>query len=928
MNIPLSTYRIQLCSSFTFKMARDIIPYLAQLGISHVYTSPIFKARKGSTHGYDVVDPREINTELGGMKNFTELTRALKENRMYLLQDIVPNHMAFDSENGMLMDIFENGKSSAYYRFFDIEWDHPYENLKGRVLVPVLGKFYAECLEAGEIQLCYGEKGLGVRYYDLLFPLKIESYHQVLSYNTHILEARLGKNSPDFINYIGALQFLKTMRKSKKTSIRSEQIRHIKGMLWDLSCHISGIKDFIDETIHAINGVVGAKESFDLLDTIISEQYYRLSFWKVATEEINYRRFFTINDLISVRVEDRDIFEHTHSLIFKLCRDRAIDGLRIDHIDGLYDPATYLKWLKGVVGDKYVIAEKILEADEELPRHWPLQGTTGYDFLNYVNGLFCNKEHDRIMSKTYYKYTGLFLPYEDLVYEKKRLIIGKHMAGNIDNLAQHVKKISAKERFGRDITLYGLRRALVEVMALFPVYRTYINNESFGENDQGYIKKAIEKAKEKRPELWYEINFIEKFLLLQYDSSLSGEEKTEWLYFVMSFQQQTSPLMAKGFEDTILYIYNRLISLNEVGGNPIRFGYTVEEFHDFNKKRYEVMPYSMNATATHDTKRGEDVRARINVLSECADEWRYHLKQWTKLNRTKKTKVNTTYIPTANDEYFLYQTLLGTYPFYDEPYYAHRIKHYSIKAVREAKVHTAWIKPDEAYEHAFISFVEKILKPYENNRFLNAFLPFQKKVAFYGIFNSLSQTLLKMTSPGVPDFYQGTELWDLSLVDPDNRRAVDFQLRKKYLDYIARMIPKNILTLIKELLDTKEDGRVKLFLIHRIVHARKKYEKLFQNGSYVPLTAEGECKDSVVAFARNYEKQWAIIVIPRFLSKIVKEGEFPLGEFVWKNTRIVLPENMPGTMIDVVTSQKVETRNTISIGNALKYFPVSLLTHE
>lgn len=927
MQIPSATYRVQACPSFALKDVCALVPYLKRLGVSHLYLSPIFKARQGSTHGYDIVDPRSINDELGGMEQFEIMVAELRKHDIRLLQDIVPNHMAFDSGNEMLMDVFENGEFSPYYHFFDIDWNHPYESMKGRVLVPMLGKFYAECLENGEITLTYDENGFGLRYYELSLPLRIETYLPVLEYNSIRLEERLGKDHPGFINYIGIVHFLKAMGTGKAAEKRYEQIHHVKVMLWDMYKSEPVIKDFMDETIRVFNGVKGEHNSFDLLDAVISDQFYRLSFWKVATEEINYRRFFTVNDLISVRVEDEAVFEETHRLIRALCRDGLIDGVRIDHIDGLYDPTMYLERLRAAIGETYVIVEKILEAEEHLPAVWPIAGTTGYDFMNYLNGLFCDKDNDGAFSKIYYRYTGLYWSYDELVYEKKRLIIGKHMAGNIDNLAQFIKKISDKDRFGRDITLYALRRALVEVMALFPVYRTYINGEVFSEADEAYIRETIMRAKEKRPELWYEFNFLEKFLLLRYDDVLSDENKREWLHFVMAFQQQTGPLMAKGFEDTILYIFNRLISLNEVGGNPIRFGYSREEFHACNTARRRKIPYTMNATATHDTKRGEDVRARINVLTELPDEWGFYLKQWARLNRAKRKKINSIYIPDANDEYFLYQTLLGTYPFADEADYIERIKEYSIKAVREAKVHTAWIKPDEVYEAAFVSFVEKILQPAENNRFLQSFLPFQKKIAWYGMFNSLSQVLLKMTSPGVPDFYQGTELWDFSLVDPDSRRAVDFEKRKAYLDYITHKIPENIFQLIDELRATKEDGRIKLFLTHRVLHVIKANPHLFHEGAYVPLSVEGSAKECVVAFARVYQNQWAVTVAPRFISKVAKENEDPVGAAVWHDTHIVVPDTMPHIMQNMITSQHGDYDKRLYIKDVLAYFPVALLSN-
>jgi (1->4)-alpha-D-glucan 1-alpha-D-glucosylmutase len=930
MRIPTATYRVQFNSSFGFQAAREILPYLAGLGISDIYASPIFKARKASQHGYDVVDPNQLNPELGASSDFEELISELKSCGMHWIQDIVPNHMAYDSSNRMLTDVLENGRNSKYFHFFDIEWSHFYENLKGRVLAPFLGKFYAECLEGGEIQLRYGRSGLSIYYYSLGFPLRLNSYVQVFGHNINLLEEKMGENNPDFMKFLGALHFLEALARGERINQQYDQINHAKGMLWDLYNNDPDIKNFMDSNIEFFNGKKGNAESFNNLDSLLFEQLFRLSFWKVAAEEINYRRFFNINGLICLRVEDETVFNYTHNLIFNLIKEGKFEGIRVDHIDGLYDPAGYLGRLREKIGEIYLIVEKILDFNERLPNSWPVQGTTGYDFLNYLNCIFCRKESEKEFTKIYYKFTGLYTSYEELVCEKKRLIIGKHMAGNIDNLAHLMQKIASRDRYGRDITLYGLKRALVEIMAFFPVYRTYINRETLSEADKSYVKEAIERARIKSPALEYELNFIEKFLLLEFRERLNEQEKEQLFHFVMRFQQFTGPVMAKGFEDTVLYIYNKLISLNEVGGNPNKFGISLKELHEFNQKRATDTPHSLNATSTHDSKRGEDVRARINVLSEIPEEWKKGLKTWHRINRPRKRIVNNKYAPDENDEYFLYQTLIGSFPFYESEYpsFKGRIKDYIVKAVREAKVHTAWIKPDTEYENACLSFIEKILDFSEGNRFLKEFLPLQKKVAHFGIFNSLSQVLIKITAPGVPDFYRGTELWDLSLVDPDNRRPVDFKKRKASLEYIAAKVRTDILNLIKELYSTKEDGRIKLFLTYCALQARKENAEVFNNGDYVPIEVAGRFKDSVVAFARSQGNVWAVTVTPRFLTAVIKEGELPLGQEVWNDTHIVLPEGAPAIWRDVIAGQVVKSDKTMAIGEALKYFPVALLVNE
>ena len=930
MRIPGASYRIQFNPAFGFREAKRIVSYLAALGISDLYASPIFKSRKGSPHGYDVVDPNRLNPELGTESQFEGLIGELKSHGMGWLQDIVPNHMAFDYENQKLVDVLENGPSSQYFGFFDIEWDHPYESIKSRVLAPFLGRFYGESLEEGEIKLRYTKNGFSLGYYDQVLPLRLESYVHLLTYRLHVLKKKLGGDHPDYVKLLGILYILKTLPSGEEVRERYDQIKFIKTTLWELYHNNQDMREFIRENIKIFNGKRGNPESFNLLNELLSEQFFRLSFWKVATEEINYRRFFNINELISLRVEDEEVFSTTHFLVLRLVKEGKITGLRIDHIDGLYNPTNYIRRIREKVRELYVVVEKILDLEEELPSEWPVQGTTGYDFLNYVNGLFCKKEYEREFDRIYASFSALNTPYEELVSEKKRLILGKHMAGDVDNLAHLMKGISSRDRYGSDITIYGLKRALVEVMAQFPVYRTYIGKGASRETDYAYIELAIEKAKKSSPGLLNELQFIERFLLLDFGDYLSEEEKNQWIQFGMRFQQFTAPLMAKGFEDTTLYVYNRLLSLNEVGGNPQRFGISVGEFHHFMEKRAHSWPHSLNATSTHDTKRGEDVRARINVLSEIPREWERNIKSWSKINRKKRRKIYGRSVPDRNDEYFLYQTLIGVFPFdeHDHDQFLERIKGYIIKAVREAKVHTAWLKPDTEYEDAFVSFVEGILTPVEGNPFLEVFLPFQRKVCHFGIFNSLSQTLIKITAPGVPDSYQGTELWDLSLVDPDNRRPVDFERRRAFLREIREKENGNLLNLINGLLLTREDGRVKLFLIYRALKSRNECPEVFRSGAYIPLEAAGRFKDHIIAFARNQGKKWAITLAPRFLTPLIREGEDPFGQEIWGDTHIPLPEGIAGDWKNMITDQQVNDGRKLIIGEVLTHFPVALLMKE
>jgi (1->4)-alpha-D-glucan 1-alpha-D-glucosylmutase len=934
MKIPAATYRIQFCPSFDFDKAKAIAAYLAEFGISDVYASPIFKARSGSTHGYDVVDPKQINPELGAKEKFEELAEDIKNYGLGWVQDIVPNHMAFDSHNPILVDVLENGPESQYRDFFDIDWNHPYEGIRGRVLAPFLGKFYGDCLESGELQLQYGQQGLTVNYYDHQFPIRIESYSQVLTYQIGKLRKKLGRNDPDFVKLLGLLYAVKYIPSVAEGRERYDQISFIKGMLWELWNQNQDIREYIEENINTFNGIPGKPESFDLLDKLLADQFFRLAFWKVGNEELNYRRFFTVNDLISLRVEDEKVFNTTHSLILRLFKEEKITGLRIDHIDGLYDPSQYLLRLRERNNDAYIVVEKILELHEELPVNWPVQGTTGYDFLNYVNGLLCEALNQKEFDRIYSRFIGDLITSDQLIDEKQRLIVDKHLAGDIDNLAHLLKHISSKYRYASDFTIYGLKAALVEVMAVFPVYRTYTNKEGVSKIDRECIKEVIAKTKEKIPlflnEFVNELNFIEKFLLLEFDDHLSQEDKDKWLHFVMRLQQFTGPLMAKGVEDTVLYIYNRLVSLNEVGSTPSKFGISIDEFHNFNQTRSAYWPHTMNCTSTHDTKRGEDIRARINVLSEIPEEWEAQLKKWQEMNAPQKDCIEGLDVPAPNDEYFLYQTLLGAFPFYESEYSAfiERLKDYVIKAIREAKVNSGWLRPNTAYEEAFIKFVDNLLKDSEDNEFLTSFRPFQQKIQHYGVFNSLSQTLLKITSPGLPDIYQGTELWDLSFVDPDNRRPVDFEKRQAFLKEIKTKIETDILSLLSELMAAPEDGKIKMFLIYQALKARGENLELFQRGDYQKLAVLGSLKDKIVAFSRKCGARAAIIIAPRLLTDLIKEGEYPLGEQVWQETRISLASGSSFVWKNAITNQEIQSEDTLWMRDILKDFPVAILINE
>lgn len=930
MHIPIATYRLQLGSGFGFNEVEAIVPYLNRLGVTHVYASPIFKARAGSPHGYDVVDPGALNPALGTLADFERLHGTLKAAKMGWIQDIVPNHMALSQENPMVTDLFENGSASPYYGFFDILWDHPYPSLRNRLLAPFLGRFYGDALESREIQVTYGPSGFSIRYFEHEFPIRIDTYLPLLTRQAASLTDHLGEEDPDYIKYLGILYVLKGLAALTDRDQRRAQIRFIKRVLWELYSRNRQLRARIDRNVEAFNGVAGHPESFRDLEALLADQVFRLSFWKVATEEINYRRFFNINELISVRVEEERVFEETHAFLLDLVRRGLIDGLRVDHIDGLYDPAGYLKGLRERTRDRFIVVEKILAHEERLPETWPVQGTTGYDFLNHVNGILCQANKRRAFDRIYTAFAPQESGYDELVANKKRLIIGKHMAGDIDNLAHLLKTISSSDRHASDITTYGLKRALVEVLAQFPVYRTYIDRQGISDPDRMTLEKATQRAGRSIPGLSNEIGFIERFLMLRFDDYLSETEKSQWAHFAMRFQQLTGPLMAKGFEDTTLYVYNRLLSLNEVGGDPGRFGTSLTAFHAFNLRRAQTWPHTMNATATHDTKRGEDVRARLNVLSEVPGEWEAHLKTWQRINRSKKPVVHGVRVPDRNDEWFLYQTLIGTYPLEQAylPAFMDRLKNYLVKAVREAKVYTGWLKPDEAYENGYLAFAERLLDPAAADPFLESFLAFRKRLGFFGMINGLSQTLLKATSPGVPDFYQGTELWDLTFVDPDNRRPVDFSRLARLLEDLIREAERDLAGLLKGLLANMEDGRIKLFLIYQSLQARRGHGGLFELGGYLALEAEGGRKGHVAAFARRQQGTWSITIVPLFLTSVIAEGQAPIGESVWGDTALPLPPEAPRNWRNAITGERVHTRQGLRVAEALNTFPVSLLISE
>jgi (1->4)-alpha-D-glucan 1-alpha-D-glucosylmutase len=933
MNIPTATYRLQFNPQFGFQNAARIVPYLADLGISHIYASPIFKARKGSSHGYDGVDPNQLNAELGTENDFKELHRKLSRKKIRWLQDIVPNHMAYDYANRMLMDVLQNGPSSRYYTFFDIEWDQAQKAAHKRLMAPFLGDRFARCLQNGELKLSFDDFGFAVNYYQLRLPLKMESYAKLLKPISAKLRIKLGNEHANYAAFTNVIKRLDNLSVSKSTQKHRAEVGWIKSNLKDLYNANAVIRRCFEEVLRVYNagGKKGGRR--DDLGKLLSEQIFRLCYWKIANEQINYRRFFDINELICLRQENREVFDTTHRLIKKLVDEGYVNGVRIDHLDGLADPAEYLRLLSRHLGDTFILVEKILQPEESLPASWPVLGSTGYDFTFRVNGLFCVTKNEKKFDKIYEAFSGQTAGFEQIVSGCKRQVLKNQLGSDLNNLAERIKKVAGQAVGGCAMDFQRLREGLTEILVCFPVYRTYIDRKGPAGIDRICIREAVASAIRARPELASALTYIRGLLIGKVctppgeDNPATAEDAGK---IIMRFQQLTAPLTAKGFEDTALYVYNRLVSLNEVGGDPRQFGCSANGFHRFIKKRARYWPYSMNSTATHDSKRGEDVRARINVLSELPEEWENHLRSWHTLNRKNRLRVDGEEVPDPNEEYMLYQTLLGAYPAEgpSDNYFVSRISQYLVKAVREAKIHSSWTEVNTEYEAALVSFAQKILHPAEGAPFLKAFLPFFKRVAFYGVWNTLSQTLLKITAPGVPDFYQGTELFDFHLVDPDNRRPVDFEKRKQFLEEILAEFSSDPMGLIRGLLAHRNDGRIKLFLIARALQTRNEQKELFQRGSYVPLAATGKFKAHIIAFARAYKNCRSITVMPRLLTGLVKENQNPLGRRVWQDTEIIFAGKTASLWKNIFTAEMLRAKSSLKIGRILQHFPCALLLRE
>lgn len=953
MKIPLSTYRLQLNKEFNFQKASELAEYLSELGVSHFYVSPLLKAKPNSMHGYDIVDHSELNPEIGTDEEFETLIKTLRKYNMGMICDIVPNHMNIaHSSNKWWNDVLENGPSSPYAEYFDIDWHPPHKKMNNKVLLPLLDQQYGEALEAQSLKIILRDGSFILELPFTTLPLDPKSWNLILEPVVTQMEKSLPVDHHELLelkSIVTAIAHLPgaTDLEKEKVDERQREKEVIKHRLQKLINHSDPIHHLIQAKLDHLNGLKGDPRSFDSLENLLNNQSYRLCYWRVANDEINYRRFSDIIEFAGICTEKPHVFEAVHAFIFHYIQKDFIEGIRIDHIDGLIAPRQYLQDLQAhcthaikSVSSKnpdepfYIVVEKILIGNEKLRSDWPISGSVGYEFLNQVNGLFVNQSAEREIKEIYRNFTDVNIGTLELLYVCKKLILLGTMSSELHVLSRHLVTIADQHRSSRDFTSEGLRAALGEVIACFPVYRSYINpGHPISEEDQNYILTAVSQAKHRNPNTSGSIfDFIQEVLLLTQTYGLADQEKKKRENFVLRFQQLTPPIMVKGLEDTSFYRRYPLTSLNEVGMDPFSFGISVENFHKKNLERFEKWPHSLIATSTHDTKRSEDVRARINVLSEIPQEWSEKLTKWSKINKEFMTQEGDDPIPDRNEEYLFYQTLVGTWPLgnidaAEHLQYSKRIQNYMEKAIKEAKIHTSWINPNKRYEQEVHQFIEKVLNlDTDKNPFIKEIKQFIPKIAAAGMLNSLSQVLIKCISPGVPDFYQGSELWDFSLVDPDNRRPIDYEIRKYLIKNLSPKEGQKRSDFLKAMLEHPEDGRIKLFVTLEALQLRKKFSEVFLNGSYIPLVVKGSKDQHLIAFARNLGSKVIIAIATRFFMPLLKQ-EIPLiSPKLWKGTVVELPEELRGHRFkNVFTQEEIVGSPEIELTQILDPLSIALL---
>ncbi|WP_445502911.1 malto-oligosyltrehalose synthase [Microvirga sp. G4-2] len=916
---PRATYRLQFHRDFTFDDAVRIVPYLAKLGISHVYASPIHAASPGSTHGYDIVDHSAINPELGGEEGFLRLSDALTAHGLKLLLDIVPNHMGVGgSANGWWLSVLEWGRLSPAADAFDIDWERP--GAQGKLIVPVLGSLYGEALEKGELQLKFdaNEGNFSVWHWEHRLPICPTTYPMVLDQALAALDERA--KAGDLLALTERLRAMGEPTSLEHPSSLQEEGEQLKRQLSRIAADQPSIRKAIDHALKFLNGTQGLPDSFNALHRLLEAQSYRLAYWRVASSDINYRRFFDINNLAGMRVEVPEVFERTHELILRLVKENRIHGLRIDHIDGLADPEGYARALQRKVGPGfYVVVEKILEPGEQL-RPWPVAGTTGYDALNLIDGVLLDEQAGETFERIYRGASGPADEYDDLLKQAKLEMTQSNFAGELEVLVSDIKTIADASRHTRDYTAYALRRALVEIIAVFPVYRSYLGEGEPSLADVHLVEGAVQAAKQSSalPD-----RSVHDFIAAVLFGRGQAADPADVRRFRRRFQQLTGPVMAKSLEDTLFYRYGRLIALNEVGGDPGHFGLTLQEFHEANAKRASDWPYAMIATATHDTKRGEDARARLLALSEIPEEWEEAVSLWREAISPYLSDVNGSAAPDANDQVILLQALLGAWPLElldgDDGQklasFHERMKGYVTKALREAKRQTSWVNPNNEYEEAALSVLQAVLDP--KGGVLDRLRPLARRISVLGMLNGLSRTILKMTLPGVPDIYQGTEFWDFSLVDPDNRRPVDYTARARALAEIPSL---------EALLSEWQDGRVKQSILARLLQDRASTPSLYADGDYQAIPVEGERASHVIAFMRQHGDGKLAVIVPRHWNSLVSTDRPKFDPAMWSGLGLALPD---GQWRNVITGQ-VSTimAGGQDLGELLSSFPFAVLKQD
>jgi (1->4)-alpha-D-glucan 1-alpha-D-glucosylmutase len=921
---PISTYRIQFHAGFTFADAAAIVPYLAELGVTHIYASPYLASVAGSTHGYDVIDHNRINPQLGTEEDYETFLNALKKAALSHILDMVPNHVGVDTNDNVWWNsVLEHGRASPFARYFDIAWrESANPDLYDRVLLPILGQPYGKALEEGQLKLTFDadKDCFFLNYFQRRIPLSRASDELILDGNPRPAPSQIAR------------------------------------------------------IVQSINGKPGDRRSFDRMDALLARQNYRLEWWRVAPDEINYRRFFDINGLAALAMQRIEVFTAVHALALRLAAEGKIAGLRIDHPDGLYDPQQYLRRLQlyfvlacaeQIVRDRpeyrdvdwkatkgsliqrlnktpdqtssfFVVVEKILALDERLPANWMCHGTSGYDFLAMVNELFIDSTNEAAFTRIYEAITGQTEDFGELAYHKKRMMLERSFTSDWRRLARQIAALARKDRRAHDFTRAGLQHALGELIACFPVYRSYVNSSDIRPADREYLAKAAQRAIDRNPQTPADIfHFVRDMILQRSPDSFTDKDRARQLKVAAKFQQLTSPTTAKGVEDTAFYVYQRLISLNEVGGDPSRFGIEPDALHRYLSDRQRHWPFALNPLSTHDTKRSEDVRARLNVLAEIPDEWEKQVTRWIKLNAPHRHAVRGTLAPALDEQYLLYQTIVGIFPLLESAQvhelFVGRIQQYMQKAIREAKLRTSWTDPDQQWEKAIETFVAAALDQSCSGEFLADIAAFSRRIAHYGLINSLSQTLLRLAAPGVPDTYQGTELWDFSLVDPDNRRPVDYALRQRM---IAKLKQAPSAASIRGMLGDKEDGSAKLWLIRQALHCRRKYSDLFTIGDYLPIEAIGPRARHVFAFGRRHGHVRAIAALPRFTATLAPGERLPLGTQIWDKTRLRVPDDFGGcTFENVLTGERIVPAVTdgvpeLMVADILANFPVALLLND